>query len=112
MLRTTLAGERVYLFTGCWWLRLLGADGLTLWRAMFFRAHRVQVTAGIIGHELVHVRRWVAGGVIRWPLRHLWDLVRHGYRASAEERIAYAEGPTMAQHPDVQGIVRILRGGR
>lgn len=110
MLRTTLAGERVYLFTGCWWLRLLGADGLTLWRAMFFRAHRVQVTAGIIGHELVHVRRWVAGGVIRWPLRHLWDLVRHGYHASTEERIAYAEGPTLARHPDVLGIVRVLRG--
>lgn len=110
MLRTTLAGERVYLFTGCRWLRLLGADGLTLYRGIFLRAPRTRVTPGILGHELVHVRRWVSGGAFRWAIKYFWNLVRHGDHASPEERIAYAEGPSLAQHPDVQAIVRVLRG--
>lgn len=109
MLRTSLIGTRVYLFTNCFWLKLIGHDALTFWRFIFLRSPRTRVSAGIIGHELVHVRRWVKAGFFKYAWRYVSGLLRHGYRANTEERIAYSEGPALAAHSDVQAIIRVLR---
>lgn len=82
------------------WLSGMGgpAAAVTLGRAILLHPNAV-VTDGLIRHELAHIRQW-RERPLTFPLRYVWQHVRHGYRDNPYERearraeVAVAKGST------------------
>ena len=72
---------------GGWFLGRGSVAGITLWRTVFL-APGVVPSAGLLLHELGHVRQFRSS---RWfALRYLWEGARRGYSANRYEREAQA----------------------
>jgi hypothetical protein len=96
--------EEVVLRAGRWIPRVGGwlagqrhpAAAVTLGRTIVVHPD-VELTPGLLRHELVHVRQW-AQRPLAFPLHYAWLHVRHGYRANPYEIEARA-----AEHSGARG---------
>lgn len=65
-----------------WFLGVRSVAAVTLWRTVFVAAH-VSLTEELLLHELRHVHQFQSDAT--FPLRYLWETVRHGYRQNRFE---------------------------
>ena len=71
------------------------AAAVTLGRTIIVHPAQ-QLTARLLRHELAHVEQW-RRAPLTFPLRYIWQHVRHGYRDNPYEvaaRAAERNGPT------------------
>ena len=85
---------------GGWCLGRRSVSGITLWRTIWL-APEAPWTAELLLHELRHVQQFHEHA--SFPLRYIWESVRHGYRqnryevdarAYAARRVSAATRPT------------------
>jgi hypothetical protein len=67
---------------GGWALGQRTVAAITLWRTVYV-APGVALEAELLLHELRHVHQFEASAA--FPIRYLWESVRHGYRANRYE---------------------------
>jgi hypothetical protein len=77
----------VFLRVGGWCLGQRTVSGITLWRTIAL-AHGVTLDPELLLHELRHVDQFQ--GDWAFPLRYLWNSLRHGYRDNPYEADARA----------------------
>ena len=84
------------VLVGGWALGQRSAAAITLWRTIFV-APGVPLDAELLLHEVRHVHHFATGA--SFPLRYIWESLRHGYhhnrfeadaRAFARERLRAA----------------------
>ena len=67
---------------GGWALGMNTVAAMTLGRAVFL-APTTPLSAGMLLHELRHVHQFLGAGT--FPIRYLWQSLRHGYSRNAYE---------------------------
>lgn len=67
---------------GGWCLGRRSVSGITLWRTIWL-APDAPHAAELLLHELRHVQQFHAQAI--FPLRYIWESVRHGYRQNRYE---------------------------
>jgi hypothetical protein len=72
---------------GGWCLGRATVSGITLWRTIWL-AEEGPLRAELLLHELRHVHQFQ--GDRAFPLRYLWETLRHGYAMNAYEADARA----------------------
>jgi hypothetical protein len=70
-----------------WFLGRRSAAAITLWNIVFL-APDVPFEPELLLHELRHVQQF--GASVAFPVRYLWESVRHGYFANRYEADARA----------------------
>jgi hypothetical protein len=70
---------------GGWALGRATVDAITLRRTVFLAPH-ARTDAPLLLHELRHVQQFLESGT--FPLRYLWESLRHGYEANRFEQDA------------------------
>lgn len=70
------------LRVGGWCLGQARVAGITLGRTIWLD-RRTSVSVELLLHEICHVRQFQADRL--FPLRYLWESLRHGYRANRYE---------------------------
>ena len=70
---------------GGWCLGRATVSGIALGRTVFLAPH-VPLDPWLLLHEFAHVRQFAE--VSAFPLRYLWQSLRHGYRANRFEQDA------------------------
>ena len=70
---------------GGWALGRATVEAITLRRTVFL-APDARATAPLLLHELRHVEQFLESGA--FPLRYLWESLRHGYEANPFEQDA------------------------
>ena len=70
---------------GGWALGRATVEAITLRRTVFLAPH-ARATAPLLLHELRHVQQFLESGA--FPLRYLWESLRHGYEANPFEQDA------------------------
>jgi hypothetical protein len=82
---------------GGWCLGRASVAGITLGRTVFL-APWARPDAELLLHEFAHVRQFA--GTTAFPLRYLWQSLRHGYHGNRFERDANAFAALMlAERP-------------
>lgn len=87
---------------GGWCLGQSTVSAITLWRTIWLAPH-VEPGVELLLHELRHVEQFASSRT--FPLRYLWQSVRHGYvrnRFEADAR-AYAASRVRGNHPERMG---------
>jgi hypothetical protein len=80
--------------------------GIT-WGDMYF-VDPAQASAGVHGHELVHVVQWSTLGTEAFLLTYAVGLALHGYEQSPLETIASEFGAKVASGPPVAGATEVI----
>lgn len=64
----------------------IGYHGIVLWPFVFVRPYPTETQNKILfRHELQHCYQIQERGVVRFYVRHLWLLMKHGYRNHPDE---------------------------
>jgi len=68
----------------------IGYRGTVLWPFIFIRPYDSEVSNRMLfRHELQHCYQIKERGIVRFYVRYLWLLLRHGYRNHPDEAEAY-----------------------